>query len=230
MLERVQKILANAGIASRRKCEELIRQGSVKVNGRIIEIGTKANPEKDKITIDDGPVKIERKVYIALNKPRSYVTTVSEQFGAKTVMDLINLKERVYPIGRLDKDAEGLLLFTNDGYLANKLTHPRYQITKTYLIETTAPIKFDAIKRLRQGMTVEGRIVKIHDIKLLAKNKVEIKIHEGRHKIAKRLFDILGYRVKTLIRMQVDGVKLGDLKRGSYRFLNNNEIESLRRA
>jgi 23S rRNA pseudouridine2605 synthase len=222
-MERIQKILAQAGIASRRKCEDLIKQGRVRMNGKLAEIGQSAS-EKDKITVDDRPVKFESKSYYALNKPKGYVTTMGEEHGAKTVQDLLKTKERVYPTGRLDKDAEGLLVFTNDGEWANILMHPRYEITKEYKVELDKPFEGSL-----NNVTIEGRRVKI-DTPLVKEKNVTLTIHEGRKHIVKKIFQQQGYRVLRLLRTRVGPIKLGRLKPGEKRALTTQEISKVRQV
>lgn len=228
MLQRVQKILAQAGIASRRKCEELISGGRVSVNGKTIKLGDKADPDKDKIVVSGRPVKLEKKVYIMLNKPKGFVTTVSEEFGMKTVMDLVKVPERVFPVGRLDKYTEGLLLFTNDGDLANKLTHPRYEVLKEYYVWLDKPLSEKAMDLLQAGIVIDERKVKLFHVEI-AGNKVMVRIHEGRKHIVKRLFEQLGFFVKRLVRTKVGSLELGDLKPGKWRYLTDVELRVLRR-
>src|SRR5574342_260828 len=161
MQERIQKILAQAGIASRRKCEELIEKGRVSVNGKVAKIGEKADAEKDKISVSGKPIEVQKKVYIMLNKPKGYITTVSEKHDMKTVMQLVKVPQRIFPVGRLDRDTEGLLLLTNDGELANKLTHPRYEVEKEYFVVVDKPISERHMEKLQKGVIIDGRRVQI---------------------------------------------------------------------
>lgn len=228
MLHRVQKILAQAGVASRRKCEDLIADGRVLVNGKTIKLGDKADPDKDKIIVNGRPIELEKKVYIMLNKPKGFVTTVSEQFSMKTVMDLVKVPERVFPVGRLDKYTEGLLLFTNDGDLANKLTHPRYEVLKEYYVWLDKILSEKAMEQLQAGIVIDERKVKLFHLEA-AGNKVMVRIHEGRRHIVKRLFEQLGFFVKRLVRTKVGSLELGDLKPGKWRYLTDVELRVLRR-
>lgn len=228
MLLRVQKILADAGIASRRKCEQLIRESRVKVNGKVIKLGDKADSDKDKIYVDNKLiVQRENKIYILLNKPWGYVTTVSEPFGMRKVADLVALKERIYPVGRLDKYSEGLLLLTNDGELANKLTHPSFGVSKIYVVKLAQEIRDEDLAQLLGGIKIEGREVALEKLTMLSPTKLEVKIHEGRKHIVRRLFEELGYRVTKLTRVAFGPLKLGNLKKGKWRYLSGEEIKRL---
>jgi len=233
MLIRVQKILADAGIASRRKCEELIAQGRIRVNGKSIKLGDKAVPENDRITFNDKTIKQDpdaHKVYILINKPWGFVTTVSEQYGMKTVMDLIKVKERIFPVGRLDKFSDGLLLLTNDGDLANKLTHPSFGVSKTYVVKTNQPLIVEDLKKLDSGIVIDDREVAVEKIKMFSPSKFEITIHEGRKHIVRRIFEEMGYGVTKLTRIQFGPLKLGDVAVGKWRYLNTKEVDMLKKA
>ena len=218
--------MASAGIASRRKCETIIEQGRVTVNGKTSKLGESADPAKDKILVDRRPLKLEKKVYIILNKPRGYVTTVSEEHGMKTIMDLIQVNERVFPVGRLDKDTEGILLLTNDGELALKLTHPRFGVEKEYIAKLNKEIKSEDLEKIKQA-TIEGRQIQIKNINLLNSETVQLTIHEGRKHIVKRIFESLDYWVLSLKRIRFGPLQLDNLGRGRWRFLTNTELRSL---
>ncbi|MBS3123076.1 rRNA pseudouridine synthase [Candidatus Woesearchaeota archaeon] len=228
MLQRLQKILASAGIASRRKCEDLIISGKVKVNGQIATIGQQADAERDSILVDDQNILLEKKVYLILHKPQGYVTTVNEPFGMRKVTELIKVKERVYPVGRLDKDTSGILFFTNDGALAHKLLHPSFGVDKTYLVGVDKAFGKKELEVMQQGILVDGRKVAVKAIKLPAPFKISITIHEGRKHIVKRLFEVMGYQVKELCRVSFGPLKLGNLKLGQWRYLNKEEVEELK--
>jgi len=219
----VQKILAAAGIASRRKCESLIVQGRVKVNGKKIKLGDKADAIQDLITLDGKIIQPENKVYFVLNKPRDYVTSM-KQSGKKTIKELIKIPERVFPVGRLDENAEGLLLLTNDGELANKIMHPRYETYKTYHVVLDK--KFKHHNRLT-SIKIDGKKVKIKRYRNLPKG-IEIVIHEGKKHIVKRIFAKLGYKVQELKRVQVANIKLKNLSKGKMRALTKKELRELR--
>lgn len=226
MIERVQKILASAGIASRRACEQLIARQCVSVNDKIIKLGDKADAEKDEIKINGKKIEIEKKVYIILNKPRGYVTTVSEEHGMKTVLDLVKTKERIFPVGRLDRDSEGLLLLTNDGEIANRLTHPRFEVEKEYSAELNKP--FVHKEELKKGVIIEEKKATIKSFKIITPKKVSITICEGRKYIVKNIFMALGYKVLFLKRIRFGPLKLENIARGTWRHLSNDEVEALK--
>jgi len=218
MKQRVQKILAHAGIASRRKCEELIAQGQVTVNGKVATLGEIADPKTDKIAVKGKPIVLERKVYIMLNKPKGAISTVQEKHGRTTVRDLVDCKERVFPVGRLDKDTTGLLLLTNDGNWANNIAHPRYNIEKEYRAELDRPFK-----QAKKRVVIDGRPV---ECKFKAEEKnVTITLHEGRKHIVKRVFEKLGFKVQMLHRARVGPLRLDRLKPGQWRYLTEAEVE-----
>lgn len=215
--------MAEAGIASRRKCEEIIKQGRVMVNGQVAKLGDSAD-SKDRITVDNKPLKQQEKIYIMLNKPIGFVTTVSEQHGMKTVMKLIKLKERLFPVGRLDKNTEGLLLITNDGELANKLTHPKYKVWKKYEIWLSRPFKH--AEKLKKGIVID-RVKVTAKIKSIRGTTVILEIHEGRKHIVRKMFGKLGYNVTKLRRTQIGPLKLGKLGKGTWRYLKKYELRGL---
>jgi 23S rRNA pseudouridine2605 synthase len=225
MIERVQKIIAASGYCSRRKAEEFIIDGKVRVNGEKIHIGDKADSSVDTISIGDFILEKEQKVYLAFNKPKGFITTASDMYDRKKVVDLINLKERVFPIGRLDRDASGLLLMTNDGGWANMVMHPKYEVEKTYLVILDEPFNKEDKSSIERGIKLHDGFVK-GKVYIRSKKEVEITIHEGKNKIVKRIFNNFGYRVLELCRLKVGKVYLGNLKHGQYRFLNKKEIES----
>jgi 23S rRNA pseudouridine2605 synthase len=229
MRERVQKVLAAAGIASRRKCEELIREGRVTVNHQVAKLGDKADPARDSIAVNGKTVRLEQKAYLILHKPAGYVTTVSEPFGMRTVMALVRVPQRVYPVGRLDIDAEGLLLLTNDGVLAHRLTHPRFEIEKEYEALLNAPLTPAEVKQLHAGVRVAGRLVTVHRLAVEGRT-VWVRLHEGRKHIVKRLFAKLGRRVRKLRRTSLGPLQLGTLPRGAWRPLKQQEVQALRLA
>ena len=198
----------------------------MQVNGKVATLGEKASHE-DKITVEGKPIILQKKTYIALNKPRGYVTTVSEQHGMKTVMDLVKIKQRVYPVGRLDKHTEGLLLLTNDGEFANKLTHPRYEIEKEYYVELDKPLSQEEIDHLNRGVMIDDRKIRIKDLEIRNK-EVLLRIHEGRKHIVRRIFEKLGKEVKRLVRTRIAMLELGDLQRGKWRYLTPAEIKQIR--
>ena len=235
MEERLQKYMARCGIASRRKAEEIILQGHVKVNGIIVkELGSKVDPEKDEITVY-GKIIYEKEehIYIKLYKPEGYITTVKDQFNRKTVLDLINIKERIYPIGRLDYDTSGLLLLTDDGDLANKLMHPKYRIFKTYEVELKGSIKKESINILRKGVLIDGYKTAPAKVKLLKQTQnntsVQISIHEGKNRQVRKMFEAVGNKVIKLKRISFGNIGLGQLKPGQWKYLTVDEVSFLKR-
>lgn len=222
MLERIQKIMAQAGIASRRRCEELIRKGLVKVNGKTAKLGDKAD-EKDRIEVNGKLIKKERKIYVILNKPRGILCSVGDKFRRKTVIDLVKCKERVFPVGRLDFDSEGLMILTNDGDFANRVIHPRYNIKKTYLVVLDKPLRKEDIERIKNGIKIEGRKVNVFDLKQ-NKGEIQLSIHEGRKHIIKELFNLLGYKVVGLKRVSIGKLTL-NLEVGEYKFVSGEWLK-----
>jgi len=228
--------MAQCGIASRRKSEEIILQGRVKVNGlKVIELGHKINIDSDNVMIDDKLITLEsRKICIALNKPVGYVTTSSDQFGRKTVLDLIKgINERIYPIGRLDYDTSGLLLLTNDGNLAFSLTHPKHEVNKKYLAMIKGLPTEDELNRFRQGLDIDGYITSNAKIKIIENNSnlvlVEIEIHEGRNRQIRKMCEKINHPVISLKRVSIGKIKLNNLEIGTWRFLTEEEVEYLRK-
>ena len=230
-MERLQKVIAQAGIASRRKAEELIVNGKVKVNGKVVtELGTKVNTS-DEIIVDGKIIEKEVKEYYLLNKPRGVITSTSDDKGRKTVVDLINTSARIYPVGRLDYDTTGALLLTNDGEFANILTHPKNQIDKTYLAKLNGIIKGEHINKLKDGVILDDVLVKPSRVKLKKVNPesnssmVEITIHEGKNHEVKRLFESVGFLVDKLTRERISIFNLEGLKSGEYRKLTPKEVQ-----
>ena len=226
MLHRLQKILSAAGIASRRKSEELILEGRVQVNGATALLGQKADDEKDAITVDGLKIRFPKKKYILLYKPAGYVTTTDDKFAQRKVTDLVSIPERLYPIGRLDIDADGLLILTNDGEFANKLMHPRYEVEKMYVVKLKRKLAPEDVDRIGRGVFVEGRRVAAK-IKMLHKDVAEVVVHEGRHKIVKRLFKAVGNYVDRITRNRIGPIGIGSLKPGMWRELSSQEITML---
>ena len=233
-MERLQKIIALSGYASRRKAEELIKNGKVKVNGKIItEMGYKAN-YSDIIEVDGNQLNsTEDKVYYLLNKPRGVVTTSSDDKGRKTVIDLIKTNKRIYPIGRLDYDTTGLLILTNDGELTNYLTHPKNNIEKVYVVKIKGIINKEELKRLNNGVYIDGNKTSKSKTKLLKIDKknntsiVELIIHEGRNHQVKKMFKAINYEVLKLKRESIAFLTLDGLKSGEYRELSIKEVKKL---
>ena len=233
---RLQKFLAEAGVASRRKCEELIAQGKVEINGQIVTAqGTKVTGEET-IKVDGREIRQEqKKVYILLNKPVGYISTAKDEFSRKTVLDLVDtVKERVYPVGRLDYDTSGLLLLTNDGELANKLTHPKHEIPKVYRAMIQGEISEEDVNSLQSGITIEEyktAPAKVHVIDPGKKESIiEITIHEGKNRQIRKMFEVLGYIVLRLKRVAIGPLVIEGIDEGNWRYLRKKEIDSLRKA
>lgn len=235
MEERLQKYLAECGIASRRKCEEYIIQGKVQVNGKTItELGVKVNPEKDKITFEGKNVKQEeRKVYILLNKPIGYVTTSDEQFGRDKVLDLVKVRERVVPVGRLDMYTSGALILTNDGDFVYKVTHPKHEITKTYTVTVKGIIKNEEVEQLRKGVKIDDYTTRPAKVKILKTDeekdisRLEITIHEGKNRQVRRMCESVGRRVIALHRSKIGNIGVKDIELGKWRYLKDFEVNTL---
>lgn len=236
-MERLHKIMAQAGVASRRKCEELILDRRVKVNGDVIDyLGAKVDPTSDKIEVDGRILTLHsRRCYVLLNKPRGYLTTAADRFGRPTVMDLVRkVKARLYPVGRLDKDSEGLLLLTNDGDLAFRLTHPRFKVPKTYLVKVRGFPGDRELNRLRAGIVLEDGPTMPARVDILKKGEkttwLKIAILEGRKRQIRRMCGRIGYPVRRLVRIAIGPVSLGELPVNQYRLLSQEEVGKLCRA
>ena len=232
-MERLQKVIANSGICSRRKAENLILAGRVKVDGNLItELGTKVS-EKSTIEVDGTIISKEEKVYFLLNKPRGVVTTASDDKNRKTVVDLIETDKRIYPVGRLDYDTTGVLILTNDGEFANMIMHPKSEIDKVYLAKIEGIMNGETVHKLENGIILDGVLVKASRVKVKkVDNKtnhslVEIIIHEGKNHQVKRMFEAVGYRVDKLKRERIAFLTLDGLNSGDYRKLSNKEISQL---
>lgn len=234
-LERLQKYISQCGVTSRRKAEELILKGHVKVNGNVVtELGTKIDTSKDIVTVNNKKIsKVNDFIYIKLNKPEGYVTTVKDQFNRKAVLDLIDIKERIYPIGRLDYNTSGLLLLTNDGDLANKLLHPKYLIYKTYEALVEGQIQDDSLNKLKTGVIIDDYKTAPAKVKLLKymdnKSLVQISIHEGKNRQVRKMFDAVGYPVNSLKRISFGEINLDNLSLGAWKHLSDKEIKYLKR-
>lgn len=228
---RLQKYMADCGVASRRKCEEIILQGKVKVNGVVVrELGTKVTDDDDVIVDGKAIKKVSKKFYIALNKPVGYITTVSDEFDRPTVMNLVEdeILTRVYPVGRLDFDTEGLLIMTNDGDLTFKLTHPKHIIFKTYVATLNDVPHPKDIERLKKGVVIDGKKTQQPKVNWLKDNVVEISISEGRNRQVRKMFEAIGYEVVNLQRIAVGNLTLGNIPLGRWRHLSNHEINYLK--
>ena len=222
-LHRVQKLMSNYGYCSRRKAEEIIQDGRVKVNGKPITIGDKAT-ETDEIMVDNKPIKKERKVYYMLNKPTKCVTALTDD-KYETVMEHIKVKERVFPVGRLDYFTSGLLLFTNDGDFANKITHPSNEIKKSYVVKLNRPIDEQDKKSLQKGIKLEDGKTSPARLKILGPQMAEITIHEGKNRIVRRMFEALGFKLSFLERVKIGKLDLGSLPPGKFKVLSKREKE-----
>ena len=232
MAERIQKILSSAGVASRRKAEELIVAGRVQVNGKPASLGDRAEPGVDLITVDGEPIAAQAKRYLALHKPAGYVTTVTDTHGRPTVVDLVKVRERVYPVGRLDLHTSGLLLLTSDGDFAERVTHPRYEIEKTYIVRIARPLGAAALRKLQSGIELEDGPLRPAKVSITSDDRrtVEMTIHEGRNRIVRRALEAVGSRVVELRRTRIGPVDLGSLPSGKWRELTQAEIDGLSRG
>ena len=230
MEERLQKYMASCGVAPRRKCEEIILAGKVKVNGVFVnEVGTKVDPLKDIVEYEGKIItKEEKKVYIMLNKPEGYISSVKDEKGRKTILDIVKVEERIYPIGRLDYDSSGLLLLTNDGGIYNKIIHPRVEIVKKYIAVVRGEIGQKDIINFKRGIDIGGYITAPAEIKVISYDEeistIEIGIHEGKNRQIRKMCAVLNHEVLSLKRISIGGIKLGYLQRGEYRELNKEEI------
>ena len=232
MKERIQKIISARGVASRRKAEEWIQEGRVSCNGKICPLGDTADTETDLITVDGVALPAaEKPVYIMLHKPRGFVTTLSDEKGRKNAAQLVNCGCRVNPIGRLDMDSEGLLLFTNDGEFANTLMHPRHEVNKTYRVIVSGCTE-DALDKLKRPVVLDGYQIRKPDVVFENGNadsaSVLVTIHEGRNRQVRRMCNMAGMKVERLIRIREGAVELGTLKKGQWRYLREEEVKKLR--
>ena len=239
MEERLQKYLANNGIAARRKCEEYILEGRVKVNGQVVtELGTKINPEIDVVEFDEKKVeKVEQHVYILLNKPIGYVTTVKDQFDRPTVLDLVKTKEKVIPVGRLDMYTSGALLLTNDGECVNKITHPKNEVEKTYTVTVKGIVNNDDVEKLENGVEIpmddetfvtgkaKVKILKTEEEKNFS--RLQITIHEGKNREVRKMCEAIRRKVLALHRRKIGNLDVKSLKIGQWRYLSDYEIKKL---
>ena len=233
---RLQKFLADSGVASRRKSEEYILDGRIKINGQIVtELGTKVDPNLDVVEFDDIEVMpSEKYVYILLNKPIGVVTTAEDQFGRDTVLDLVKVKERVVPVGRLDMYTSGALILTNDGDFVYKVTHPKHEIVKTYTVTVKGIITKEEVKKLEEGVVIDeiyttkpakAKILKTDVEKNIS--RVEIKIHEGKNRQVRKMCEAIGRKVLALHRSKIGNIEVRDMKIGTWRFLNKKEVEEI---
>ena len=230
---RLQKFLAESGVASRRKSEELIEQGKVKVNGRLASIGDKIDPKKDTVTVSGKKiVKTKTFTYVVLHKPRGFITTMNDEMDRKCVAELIkDVPGRVYPVGRLDRDSEGMLLFTNDGAFANAMTHPTKHVPKTYRVTVRPSISEDQITALTQGVIIDDRKTAPAEVRVVTKEEgrvvLEIILYEGRNRQIRKMCEEVGLEVARLKRTAIGSIKLGMLKQGAWRNLTEDEVRKL---
>ena len=232
---RLQKYIADCGVTSRRKAEELIKQGKIQVNGKIVtELGTKVNPQKDIVTYNNKQIKNEQKyVYILLNKPIGYVTTVKDQFERQSVLDLVKVKERIVPVGRLDMYTSGALILSNDGNFVYQVTHPKHEIDKTYTVTIKGIVKNEEVEKLRKGVKIEDYITKEAKVKILKTDKekkqsrLEITIHEGKNRQVRKMCEAIGHKVLALHRSKIAGIGVKDLSLGKWRYLSKEEVNML---
>ena len=233
---RLNKFLSNSGVASRRKCDLLIAEGKVSVNGKVVtEMGVNINEKRDKVIVEGKEVKLPFSfVYIKLNKPKGYACTASDEKGRKTIYSLVNCEERLFSVGRLDYDTEGLILLTNDGDFANRIMHPSYSIEKEYRVNVEGEIKQSELAVLRAGVVVDGERMPEAKVKWMGYEnnvtKLSVTIDEGQNRQIRRMFEAIGRSIKLLKRVRIGEVKLGGLKRGDYRDLTESELNSLVRG
>lgn len=230
--ERLQRALAARGVASRRKSEELIRAGRVTVDGRTVtELGSRVDPHRASIRVDGKLVRRQPYRYVVLNKPSGFITTTSDERDRRTVMELVPSEPRLVPVGRLDRDTEGLLLFTNDGEVANKVMHPRYGLTKEYLVLTPTRPSEGAMSRGRKGVEIDGKLVIPHELRIVRETRdgflLSVVLHEGMNRVVRRLMEALGITVRDLRRERIGPLSLAGIPRGAHRDLTSGELTSL---
>jgi pseudouridine synthase len=236
MVERIQKIMSRAGVGSRRESEQLIRAGRVRLNGRVVRLGDKGDLESDLIEVDGQQLKIERRIYIKLYKPKGVISSTEDELrsGRTTVRDLINLPGFLYPVGRLDKQSEGLMILTNDGELTHRLTHPRYQHRKVYSVLLEGDVSEDSLDLWRRGLDLDGRITAPAEIGVEERNGVNtllrVVLREGRKRQIRRVAASLGHPVLRLIRFGIGPITLGELSEGEWSHLADAELVALREA
>ena len=226
---RLQKFMADCGVASRRACEILIVDGRVKVNGKVVRtLGTKIDPLKHQVEVDGKPLNSQlTKTYIAFHKPRGILSTMLDPENRPSLQDyFVNFEERLFHVGRLDKESEGLILLTNDGQWAHRASHPSFEIEKTYLVETKEPLTRTALQRLISGVALDDGFAQVSSARAHG-NRTEVVIHEGRNQIVRRLFEEIEFPVLRLIRTSIGSIKLGELPEGKWRALNSVEVSSL---
>lgn len=235
MQERLQKLMSRAGLGSRRASEKLIRAGRVRVNGRVASLGDKADPQHDDITVDGEPLTFEERIYIMLNKPRGVLSSTEDELDddRPTVLDLVPTDAHIYPVGRLDKTSAGLILLTNDGKLANRLTHPRYEHEKVYEVTVEGHPDSATLQHWRDGIMLRGKQTLPAGVEVIQENRnstrLRITMREGRKRQIRRVAERLGHPVQRLVRVQIGTLHLGDLQTGAWRRLTSDEVRTLRR-
>lgn len=232
---KLNSYVAHAGICSRRKAADLIKEGAVAVNGHVVLDPSYDVKDEDKVSVQGKRIKAEQKIYIMLNKPKGYVTTASDELGRQTVLDLLadSVKERLYPVGRLDRDTTGLLFLTNDGELAHKLAHPRYEISKSYQVTLDKDLTEESLNRIKRGVYLFDGKVQIDELSFCSpRTRVAFRVvlHSGKKRIIRRLFEALGYTVKILERVVYAGIPLKGLAKGQWRYLTKTEVQHLQDA
>ncbi len=235
VVERLQKAMAAAGLGSRRKCEGIIESGRVEVNGRTAALGDRVDLERDRVTVDGIPLEpIGERKYFLLNKPPGYITTLKDTRGRPTVMELINEEERLFPVGRLDRATRGLLIVTNDGYLAHKLMHPSHGIEKTYVVDAEGELTSKGLAVMRKGITLQEGKTAPSKVRVLAKEKgaclLQVTIHEGKKRQVRRMCAAVGLEVRDLVRTRLGPLDLTGVREGAYRPLSKDEVERLLEA
>jgi 23S rRNA pseudouridine2605 synthase len=233
--QRLQKVMAAAGLASRRASEDLIAAGRVTINGEVAELGAKCDPTVDVVEVDGERINVDPdRVYVMLNKPRGVVSTAEDPQGRPTVVELINLPQRLFPVGRLDQDTEGLLLLTNDGELTHRLLHPSFEVERIYVALVPGPVRKRSLAQLREGVELEDGIARAARVRVLEEERskalVEIVMTEGKKREVRRMFGAIGLTVERLARVSYGGVELGELRQGKWRFLTHAEIGALHAA
>ncbi len=228
-MERINKYIASCGICSRRKADELIQEGRVELNGKVVTNLGKKVEENDIVKIDRKEIfKEDKKVYIALNKPKGYVTTNSDQFNRKNVIELIHEDVRVFPVGRLDMYTEGILILTNDGEFSNLMMHPRNKIEKTYVVTTNTLVSNEQINALKNGVNIGDYITRPAKVKMISKDKLEIVISEGKNRQVRRMCEAVGINLLNLKRVKIGKIELGNLQTGKYRYLTEEEKKDIK--
>ena len=232
MEQRLQKIMAKAGFGSRRANEEIIRQGRVRVNGVVARLGHKADPQTDAITVDGEPIEFEKPIYVMLNKPKGVLSSTEDDEERTTVLDLVGVEGHIYPVGRLDKPSEGLILLTNDGKLAHRLTHPRYEHEKVYDVTVEGHIADEALRRWRGGLRLGDKMTAPAGVEVVERgpdhSRLRITLREGRKRQIRRVAALFGHPVRRLFREAIGPLHIGDLPAGQWRHLTEEEIQSLK--